>query len=54
MLYLHPLIVNTYDFRSNAEGIAIPYGIYDPLHNLGSVYVGTSAETGEFAVDAIS
>ena len=48
-----PDIVNTYDFRSNAVGIAIPYDIYDPLHNFGSVYVGTSAETGEFAVDAI-
>ena len=46
-------IVNAYDFRSDAVGIAIPYGIYDPLHNFGAVYVGTSAETGEFAVDAI-
>ena len=48
-----PEIVNAYDFRSDAVGIAIPYGIYDPLHNFGAVYVGTSAETGEFAVDAI-
>jgi len=46
-------IVNVYDFRTDAVGVAIPYGIYDPLHNYGSVYVGTSAETGEFAVDAI-
>jgi len=48
-----PEIINAYDFRSDAVGIAIPYGIYDPLHNFGAVYVGTSAETGEFAVDAI-
>jgi len=47
-------IVNVYDFRSDAVGVAIPYGIYDPLHNYGTVYVGTSAETGEFAVDTIS
>lgn len=46
-------MVNVYDFRSAAVGVAIPYGIYDPLHNYGDVYVGTSAETGEFAVDAI-
>lgn len=46
-------IVNAYDFRTDALGVAIPYGIYDPLHNFGAVYVGTSAETGEFAVEAI-
>ena len=48
-----PEIVNAYDFRTDAVGVAIPYGIYDPLHNFGAVYVGTSAETGEFAVEAI-
>jgi hypothetical protein len=48
-----PHRVNVYDFRSLAEGIAIPYGIYDSHHNAGSVYVGTSADTAEFAVDAI-
>ncbi len=46
--------VNVYDFWSEAVGIGIPYGIYDLFHNFGSVYVGISAETGEFAVDAIS
>jgi hypothetical protein len=48
-----PHRVNVYDFRSLAEGIAIPYGIYDPRYNEGFVYVGTSADTAEFAVDAI-
>ena len=48
-----PHRVNVYDFRSLAEGIAIPYGIYDPQRNAGYVYVGTSADTGAFAVDAI-
>ncbi len=42
-----PHRVNVYDFRSLAEGIAIPYGIYDSHHNAGSVYVGTSADTAE-------
>lgn len=45
--------VNVHDFRQDAIGRAVPYGIYDLTHNLGYVYVGTSAETSEFAVDAI-
>lgn len=48
-----PHRVNVYDFRSQAEGIAIPYGIYDPARNAGYVFVGTSADTADFAVDAI-
>ena len=48
-----PHRVNIYDFRSLAEGIAIPYGIYDPVRNAGYVAVGTSADTAKFAVDAI-
>lgn len=49
-----PHRVNVYDFRSLAEGIAIPYGIYDPVRNAGYVCVGTSADTSELAVDAIT
>ncbi len=45
--------VNVHDFRDDAKGLAAPYGIYDLLHNLGYVYVGTSADTAELAVDAI-
>lgn len=48
-----PHRVNIYDFRSLAEGVAIPYGIYDPRYNAGFVYVGTTVDTAEFAVDAI-
>lgn len=48
-----PHRVNVYDFRSLSKGIAIPYGIYDPRYNEGFVYVGTSTDTAEFAVDAI-
>jgi hypothetical protein len=48
-----PHRVNIYDFRSLAKGIAIPYGLYDSQQNAGFVYVGTSADTAEFAVDAI-
>lgn len=45
--------VNVHDFPQDAVGRAVPYGIYDLLHNEGYVYVGNSAETSEFAVDAI-
>ena len=48
-----PVLVNEHDFRSQAEGVAIPYGIYDMQANQGTVFVGTSYDTPEFAVDAI-
>jgi hypothetical protein len=47
------LQVNDHDFPSQAEGKAIPYGIYDLTHNCGYVLVGTSHETPEFAIAAI-
>lgn len=46
-------VVNTHDFPGDAEGRAVPYGIYDMRHNVGYVAVGTTADTSEFAVDAI-
>ncbi len=42
-------VVNDHDFRSNATGIAIPYGIYDTQANRGSVFLGISHETSAFA-----
>ena len=50
---LQPLDVLDSDYPSDAEGVAIPYGIYDIAHNEGFVVVGTSAQTPEFAVNAI-
>lgn len=47
------LPVNDHDFPSLAQGIAIPRGLYDPQRNRGSVLIGTSHDTPEFAVDAI-
>jgi hypothetical protein len=47
------LQVNDHDFPSQAEGKAIPYGIYDLTHNSGYVLLGTSHETPEFATAAI-
>jgi hypothetical protein len=41
------------DFLSDADGKAIPYGIYDVGQNTGFVVVGTSHETADFAGAAI-
>lgn len=49
-----PEQVNVHDFPSEAVGRAVPYGIYDAMRNVGRVYVGQSADTPEFAVDAIA
>ncbi len=46
-------LVNDHDFRSQAQGVAIPYGVYDEEANRGSVFVGTSHDTSEFAVESI-
>jgi hypothetical protein len=48
-----PLAVNDHDFRTDALGVAIPYGIYDLANNQGAVFVGTSVDTPAFAVDSI-
>lgn len=45
--------VNVYDFLSDAEGKAIPYGIYDIKANDGWVNVGIDHDTAEFAVESI-
>src|SRR5258708_7163708 len=45
--------VNVYDFLSLADGKAIPYGVYDLVHNQGFVNVGIDHDTAEFAVESI-
>ncbi len=45
--------VKDHDFRSEAIGIACPYGIYDMWRNSGVLVVGQSADTPEFAVNSI-
>ena len=46
--------VNVHDFPSDAEGRAVPYGVYDVTRNRGTVYVGSSGDTAAFAVDALA
>jgi hypothetical protein len=45
--------VNDHDFEQDALGKAVPYGLYDLMHNHGYVYVGQSADTPQFAVEVI-
>jgi transposase len=48
-----PEEVNAYDFLTDAQGVAIPYGVYDISENTGWVNVGITKDTAEFAVQTI-
>lgn len=48
-----PKDVGIYDFPSDANGVAIPYGIYDVTRGDGFVVVGTSHNTPAFAGHSI-
>lgn len=43
--------VQDHDFRSLADGLAIPHGLYDITLNRGYLTIGTSHDTSEFACD---
>jgi Rhodopirellula transposase DDE domain len=45
--------VSAYDFPSEAQCRATPYGVYDLATGHGHVNVGTSSNTGEFSVQSI-
>ncbi len=47
------VLVNDHDFRSDASGVGISYGIYDPPNNRGAVCVGVSHDTPAFAAHSI-
>jgi len=48
-----PEKVKVYDFPSDADGKAIPYGVYDITQNKGWVSVGIDHDTAEFAAETI-
>ncbi len=48
-----PEEVNVYDFLTDAECRATPYGIYDLLSGRGHICVGISSDTPAFAVESI-
>ena len=45
--------MNAHDFPHDAICKAVPDGVYDLTHNAARITVGTSGDTGEFAVAAI-
>lgn len=47
------ILVKDHDFRSEAEEIAIPYGVYDLQSNRGTLFIGISHDTPSFAVDCV-
>ena len=47
------LLVWDHDFPSWAEGVVIPYSLYDLKRNFGYVNLGTSHDTTAFACDSI-
>jgi hypothetical protein len=49
-----PREVNEHDYASQAECLAVPFGVYDVAKNTGYVVVGMSHNTSEFAVSSIS
>jgi len=49
-----PMVVNIHDFPSDADGRAVPYGVYDVTTNHGLIYLGTSGDTAAFAADAVA
>jgi hypothetical protein len=44
---------NVYDYRSLSTGKAVPYGVYDLVHNQGFLNVGIDHDSAEFAVESI-
>lgn len=46
--------VDEHDFLSDAEGVAVPYGIFDIGRLMGFVMVGTSRNTPAFAADGVA
>jgi hypothetical protein len=47
------LRVYDHDFPYLADGVVIPYTIYDLRHNRAYVYLGTSKDTAEFVADCL-
>jgi hypothetical protein len=43
--------VNDHDFRSAADGVVVPHGIYDVAQNRGYLTLGMSKDTSEFVCD---
>lgn len=49
-----PVLVRDHDFKTDACGTAIPWGLYDTVANRGHLFIGTSHDTPAFAVTALA
>jgi hypothetical protein len=49
-----PTLVHDHDFKKDALGTAIPWGLYETTVNRGHVFIGTSHDTPAFAVTALT
>ncbi len=47
------IYVYDHDFPHLAEGVIIPYTLYDLKNNKAYVYIGTSKDTSEFVTDCL-
>lgn len=48
-----PIQVFDHDWKSLADGVAIPHGLYDLNLNVGYLHIGVSHDTSAFACDAL-
>lgn len=39
-----------HDWKSLADGVAIPHGLYDLTQNVGYIQIGTSHDTGDICL----
>ncbi len=46
--------VNDHDFKSSADGMVVPHGIYDVGDNFGYLSLGTSHDTSAFVCDNLA
>ena len=50
---MEELLTYDHDFKSFAEGVIIPHGIYDYIQNNAYINLGTSRDTTQFACDCL-
>jgi len=50
----NPVLVNDHDFKQDAHGVAVPWGLFETTANRGHIFIGTSHDTPTFAVAALA
>ncbi len=49
-----PVLVNDHDFKHDARGVAVPWGLFEITANRGHIFIGTSHDTPTFVVTALA